>query len=272
MKILVVDRDELAASMIKSRLEPIGHQIVCQAGRTEGLDELAQQDFDLVFIDPSPQLHVKSLVLSIRKQIRYYPYLVVMSDHLTVTEALSSGCNDLLPKPLNPAQLDLITDNARRLSATLKLLNDSKEDFPSAGGIIAKSAINQLVLSCIDRADRYGEKTYMLMIELLNYKEIVANRGVSEADFSAARLAQYLVKLRRASDIIGQIRGASYTLLLLRPSTANEPLEAASRFAESLSRANDLTSGSGLKLELSVELVELPTGAQLVQHQFTLNG
>lgn len=83
-------------------------------------------------------------------------------------------------------------------------------------------------------------------------------------------MAQHLVRIRRQSDIIAQIRENEYALLLLRPLNDSEPVEAANRFAEYLSKCVDLPTNPIMDVELSVTLMNLPQGKKLVEHKMTL--
>jgi GGDEF domain-containing protein len=148
-------------------------------------------------------------------------------------------------------------------------IGDDSEDFPSAGGVIAKSAFNQLFLSGMDRADRYGERTFVLFISLSNYKEILEMDGPYAAEYAVAKLSQYLVLLRRQSDIIGQTARYEYALLLQRPAYDTEPVEAANRFAESLSNIKDIVSSGSTEVKVTISLVDLPMGAKLIEHIIT---
>ena len=270
MKILVIDRDEMSASLLKSRLEPLGHQVTYSAVKPEASLETGVGEFDVVFLDPSPQTNAKPMVVNLRRHIRYYPYIVLMSEGFTPEQALGFGFNDYLAKPFDLTLLDKKIENAQSFLNLTRHLRDGTEDFPSAGGIIAKSAINQLFLSCIDRADRYAELTYALFIGLDNFKQIAVQSGPYEAEVAAARMAQHIVRLRRASDIIGQVSSNEYALLLLRPMNAQEPIEAAARFADSLSNCHDMLSKPNMNVEISVNLVEIPSGAKLAEHNLTL--
>lgn len=270
MKILVIDRDEVTANLIRARLEPIGHEVTYLANKAEGVDTITHNDFDVVFIDPAPQTSLKPLIVSIRRHIRYYPYMVLMSPSMGLNDAISNGLNEILPKPFDPAHLDTVLDNAARLRGLYRHLSDDSEDFRSAGGVIAKSAFNQLFLSSIDRADRYGERAYMLFISIENYNHVGEKFGYQEAEIAAAKMAQHLVRLRRASDIIGQTRVNEYALLLLRPSTETEPRDAANRFAENLSRLTDMTTQPFMDIDMSVRLIDLPVANLIVNHKFTL--
>ncbi len=270
MKILVIDRDEQSANLLKSRLAPLGHQVTYAPAKTEGSLELQHNDYDVVFIDPSPQLNPKPMVVNIRRSIRYYPFMILMSDSHKTENALSFGFNDVIRKPMDPQDIDRKIENAACFLGIVRHFRDDSEDFPSSGGVIAKSAINQLFLSCVDRADRYGEHSYLLFIGLKNYKQIAVQSGAYEAEIAAAKLVQHLVRLRRASDIIGQISGNEFALLLLRPVDSREPIEAAGRFADSLSKCQDIMAKPNMDVEVSVVLVEIPTGAELVKQIISL--
>lgn len=253
---------------MKSRLEPVGHTVTAIQNKGEIADNITRHDVDLVFIDPSPVTNPKPMIVSLRRQIRYYPYIVLVSDAFSLADALSFGLNDLLEKPLDMAALDQKVDNGQRLLSLIRHMNDDSEDFPSAGGVISKSAFNQLFFSCIDRADRYGERTFAIFITLKNYKPIAADYGIDEANIAAAKLAQHLVRLRRASDIIGQTRVNEYALLLLRPTYEAEPIEAANRFADALARCTDIATRT--EIEICVSLIDLPAGNKLIEHIVTL--
>ena len=270
MKILVIDRDDMSANLIRARLEPVGHKITYLANKAEGLDTITHNDFDAVFIDPSPQLHPKPMIVQIRRMVRYYPYMVLLSSSLSLTDALANGLNDVIPKPFDPIHLDGVVENAARLQGLIRHLADDRIDFKSSGGVIAKSAFNQLFLSCIDRADRYGERAFVLFVSIDNYQDIIDKFGVTEAEIAAAKMAQNVVRLRRASDIIGQTRVNEYALLLIRPSTETEPQDAASRFAESLSKLVDMASQPMMDIEIAVRLVDLPAGHLIAEHKFKL--
>lgn len=272
MQVLVIDRDEMAANLIKSRLEPVGHRVAIQGDKSaEALDAISRENWDVIFIDPSPLTNPKPLVQSLRRGMRRYPYTILLSSTLGLAEALTSAMNDALAKPVDPAQLDTHLANAARLSGIMKHMGDDSEDFKSAGGVIAKSAFNQLFLSCIERADRYGENSFLLYITMSNYSASVDRDGEVEADIMVAKMAKHLVRLRRQSDIIGQTRRNEYVLLMQRPAYESEPVDAANRFAEALSKCTDIIAGSPLlEAELTVSLIDLPTASLVISHKIDL--
>jgi CheY-like chemotaxis protein len=269
MKVLVVDRDARVGQIIKARLEPQGHKVVQEAVKNNAVDRMVSEEFDVICLDPMPLTSPRPVILNIRRTVANYPYVFLLSETVSRQEALKLGCNDVMNKPFDGSLLDEKISNAERLTSLMKRIGDDSEDFPSAGGVIAKSAYNQLFLSAIDRADRYGERTYMLFISLSNYKEIRDHDGAYAADYAVAKLSQYLVLLRRQSDIIGQTAKYEYALMLQRPVYDTEPVEAANRFAESLAGCGDIVSAGSAPVEITVTLLDVPVGSKVVEHIIT---
>lgn len=266
MKILIVDRDEAAIQIAKSKLEAAGHEVIVEPSKNGAPDRVQAGGFDLVLMDPSPLENARPVISSIRRAVGRYLYIALMSETLSKAQALEAGANGILQKPLDPAALEQTLANARRLLKLVSRIGDDSEDFPSAGGVIAKSAFNQLFISAMDRAGRYAEKTSLLFISISNYQDILEMDGAYAAEYAVAKLSQYLVLLRRQSDIIGQTARNEYTLLLQRPGYEAEPLEAASRFAEALEKHDDITSGGASPVEVTVSLIEVPSGESLFSH------
>jgi PleD family two-component response regulator len=269
MKVLVIDRDTLSTQLIRSKLELKGHIVVDEAVKNTALERLEKETFDIVFFDPAPLNNARPLVLGIRRSVRNYPYVVLMSHDLKRDEAIKSGANDVMSKPLDAATLDQTMANADRLTALMKRIGDESEDFPSAGGVIAKSACNQLFWSAIDRADRYAERSFLVFIGMRNHKKVVENYGAYAAEYATAKLSQYLVRLRRQSDIIAQTGRSEFCLMLQRPQYDSEPIEAANRFAAALEKLEDICANDGDVIEVAVTLVSLPIGQLHAEHVVT---
>ncbi len=269
MKILVIDKDPLTAQFIKMKLEPLGHKVSSETSKNDAVKHCQSNEYDVIILDPSPLTSPRTLVLDLRRSALRYPYTILMSQSpVSQEEALNFGINDILKKPANPAELDNKIDNANYFSKLVKRIGDDSEDFPSAGGIIAKSAFNQLFLSAIDRADRYGENTFLLFISLNNYNDIYATEGPYAADYAVAKLSQHLVTLRRQSDIVGQTAVNEYSLLLQRPIYETEPTEAANRFTESLIGYEGFQTLDTKNIELNITLTSIPSGARPFNHTF----
>lgn len=268
MKILAVDRDPVVLQLLKSKCQALGQQFYEEPAKNSAIDRLAKEHFDVIILDPSPLTSSRPIILNIRRTLKNYSYIFMMSESSTLEEAIKAGCNDLIVKPVDAGILADQIKNAQRFTDLVVRIGDDAEDFPSAGGVIAKSAFNQLFLSAIDRADRYGESTYVLFISINNYTEIHDLDGAYAAEYAVAKLSQYLVRLRRQSDIIGQTAKYEYALLLQRPLYESEPIEAANRFAESLMKYEGMVMNGGGKVEIKVSLLEIPSGRTVAEHIF----
>ncbi len=266
MKILVIDREEITAQLMNSRLEPLGHQITLEPVKNNAVERLKSERYDMIFVDPAPLTDARPLALNLRRGSGNDLYIVQMGHDITQGVAIKSGANDALNKPIDPQALDNTVENAKYLTSLIKRIGDESQDFPSANGIIAKSAFNQLFLSAIERADRYGERTFIVFIGISNYREILEGEGASAANVAAAKLSKYLTRLRRQSDIIAQTETFEYALLLQRPQYESEPMDAANRFAEAVHNFDDLFQSEGMAPRAYVKLIELPVGSQLIHH------
>jgi DNA-binding response OmpR family regulator len=270
MKTLIIDRDEMNAQMMTSRLEQHSHNVIYEPVKNEGVEKIANEQFDLVFIDPSPMKDAQALTLNIKRRSRYPLYLVLLAGDDTkpkYEEVTKAGCNDFLMKPVDAEQLETKVANAKRLHDLAANLGDTREDFPSAGGVISKSAFNQLFLSAMDRSGRYNELTYILAIAIDNYNELKEMDGAYSAEYSASKMAYHVVRLRRMSDIIGQTGKNEYQLLLQRTVDETEAIEAAKRFAASLDEFDDIVPPEGNRVTISVNLIHLPSGALCFSHK-----
>ncbi len=266
MKILVVDNDDVTVNLLKSKIEASGHQFFSETAKNKAVDRVKADAFDVIFIDPSPLTTPRPIILNIKRSVSSYPYIFLLSESFNPEDAILAGANDLFAKPIDSVSLGEKLKNAVNLKALVANYGDDSLDFPSAGGVIAKSAFNQLFLSAIDRADRYGERTYVLKISINNHKDVLDMDGPYALDFAAAKLSQKLVLLRRQSDIIGQTGKYEFTLLLQRPIYETEPVEAANRFGEALSKVEEIAAPGTNTLDLRVGLYEIPTGKIIVEH------
>ncbi len=267
MHILIFDRDEAVAALLKSKLAAPGRDITLRAGTADSIAPLDPRSVEVIFVDPSPHKNAEQAIITLRRQIPTQAYVVLMGTDVTPEQGLAAGANDILKKPFNPGDIALRMENAERLRELQRRLNDPDDDFPSGGGVIAKSAFCQLFLSAVDRADRYGERSYVIRMALRNYNQIKVMDSDHAADVAAATVAQHIVRMRRGSDILGQIGPYEYALLLQRPVGSDEPTEATLRFADRLARSLELARRTPVPIEILLTLVEIPTGASALMHE-----
>ncbi|NCO03891.1 MAG: response regulator [Alphaproteobacteria bacterium] len=265
MKILIIDRDRLSSQLMVSKLKAEGHSVVEEAVKSEAIDRIEKgEHFDVVFVDPSPMKDARAIMLNIRRMSHRYPFIVLMANQddqtIDLTATFEAGGNTFIRKPIDNLIVADKVRQAMHMRSMIQKIGDDSEDFPSAGGVISKSAFNQLFLSCLDRGNRYGELSYTLSIGVDNYSEIETLDGKYNAEYVSSKLASHLVRLRRQSDIIGQTGINEYTLLLMRTQHPNEAKDAAARFAQNLEELTDIAPSPTIKVKIFVRLTSLPDG------------
>lgn len=282
MKTLIIDRDSVTSNMMRSKLEQSGHDVRVESVKNDALGQIGAQNpedgFSLVFLDPAPLANARPLILNLRRAAAQYPYIVLMrpsEDTMPEDEeedgvpTLRTGANAGVMKPLDDLALQEHVENAVRLRALITLLGDDTLDFPSAGGVIAKSAFNQLFLSALERADRYGEETYIIVIGIHEYMNLRDESGPYAAEYSSAKLANTLSRIRRHSDIAGQIDRGEYALLLQRPQYDSEPFDAIKRLILDISGRADIQPDATHSVQVTLSLISLPDGKEHMSRTVT---
>lgn len=271
MSVLVVDHDESSAQLVKSRIEAAGLSAQTAAGRVEAQTYLSTHPaVDIIFLDPAPLTQARQYIIQLRQTASSYVYVILMGQIISAKDAHTAGANMSLSKPFDTARVQEVVACATRMLDIQRHLNDTREDFPSGGGVIAKSAFCQLFYVALDRADRYGEQAFILFIRLMNLNQIKVNEGDYAAQVASATLAKVVSQFHRQSDILGQTGKSEYALLLYRPSEDHEPVEAALRFADMLGRHDQLRMATRTGIELEVELVSIPSGVRVAHHPFMI--
>ena len=266
MRVLIFDHDEDIAQQIKSALLSLGCQVFEESLKNGVLERISQADFDIIFVDCVRLKKPQELIFGIRRHASNYPYLILLEGITNTHRGKGMSVNDRLNLPIEEQAVSEKVKNAAHFLEVIRRIGDDSEHFPSAGGVISKSAFNQILLSAIDRAGRYAEDSFLLFITLDNHQEIFETDGPYAADYAAARVSRYLVLLRRQSDIIGQTGKHEYTLMLQRPQYEQEPVEATKRFAQSLAECEDIISTGVTPVEITLSLFEIPTGKIVDQH------
>jgi NtrC-family two-component system response regulator AlgB len=143
LRIMVVDDEANIRTTLSICLEADGHSVVAHGNIQDAMDDVARQVFDLVFLDL--RLGVDNGLDFIPKLVAESPWakVVVITAYAsieTAVEAMRRGAMDYLPKPFEPAQVELVTRKVaerRRLELKVEALQsalgkmDAEADFPT---------------------------------------------------------------------------------------------------------------------------------------------
>ena len=143
LRILVIDDEANIRMTLSMCLEADGHRVVAHGNIHDAMEEVARQVFDLVFLD---------LRLGMDNGMDFLPRLTAESPWAkvvvitafasieTAVEAMRRGAIDYLPKPFEPAQVQLVTQKVaerRQLELKVEALKnalgslDAEADFPT---------------------------------------------------------------------------------------------------------------------------------------------
>ncbi|TAL38626.1 MAG: diguanylate cyclase [Alphaproteobacteria bacterium] len=271
MEILVIDRESLTNQLISSRLGAKGHHVVAEPNKNLAFDMIKGGKFDCIMVDPAPLSEARPVVIGIWKNIRAVvkPYLLLLSKTGTTEEAILAGCNDVLNKPLSNQDLETKISNAERIMEICRMLA-TEDNVHSSGGMIGKAAFNQLFLSAIDRAFRYGERSLIVFIEVTNHDEVVKAVGAPAFEETIKKLTEKMTFMRRQSDVIGRLGAEVFAILLQRPQYETEPIDAINRFSEVLDKFYQAFEDKRGAPKLHLRLIELPQGSQRTDRRVPL--
>ncbi|MDE1152858.1 MAG: diguanylate cyclase [Micavibrio sp.] len=262
MEILVIDRESLTNQLIGTKLGAKGHKVVTEPNKNAAFDMIKAGSFDCIMVDPAPLPEARPVIIGIWKNLRspVKPYILLLGKTGTPEDAIAAGTNDVLNKPFSTADIETKIGNAERLQdITRKLARE--DNVHSVGGLIGKAAFNQLFLSAIDRAFRYGERSLIVFVTITNVDDMNAAMGQDTVNDTVSRLTEKMTFMRRQSDVIGRLGFKDFAILLQRPQYESEPIDAINRFTEVLDKFQAGFENRAAAPKLHLRLIELPQGA-----------
>ena len=266
MKILIIDRDPLTTQLLQTRLQGEGHEVVAEPVRKRALELLSQESYDVILIDPAPLPSVRQVTLPLRwEQRHHYFYIGQLSHDPDPEEVVAAGLNDIIAKPFDWQEVAEKMANAERLVTFMKYLSTTPE-ISSDTAVFGKRAFYQLVLSALDRAYRYDEKAFLMLIQVSNADALLQAFGSDGAKGLFEKSEQFLSTLHRRSDYLGHIDKSSYGLLIMRPALSSEPLDAVDRIGLAL-REFQQSLLPAEAMNFTIQLWGLPSAAILREYR-----
>src|SRR5882724_9585001 len=120
MRVLIVDDDEFALSVLENTLGRMGFSAVSARNGSEAMEVLRQGDIRLVVTDwDMPGLSGVELCRAVRREdLSGYVYIIMLTGRegpRQRLEGLCAGADDFLNKPLDPEELLVCLKTAERI-------------------------------------------------------------------------------------------------------------------------------------------------------------
>jgi two-component system, sensor histidine kinase and response regulator len=128
LHVLVVEDNEVNQRLVGRMLQKRGHHVVVANNGREALEALAQDAFDLVFMDVQmPEVDGFEATASIREKEKgngHHQFVIALTAHALKGDrerCLAGGMDAYLSKPIRPKELDEILDKYLALQAKLQI-------------------------------------------------------------------------------------------------------------------------------------------------------
>jgi diguanylate cyclase (GGDEF)-like protein len=223
INVLVIDSDRAVRDLLKDELELVGYKVSIAIDVEEALKLANKTPFEIILTDLKfpgadgielakkfKQLRSDTSVIAI---VPYYSLKLAM-------EAMSKGdVFDYVTKPFNIEEVKLVL---RRVTDRQYLLRQAgqKEFYQELSildgltGIYNRRYLDEVLRREIERAKRYSQAVSLLMLDIDDFKQYNDTHGHQAGDEILKKLANFLVEVVRATDMVFRYGGEEFVVLL----------------------------------------------------------
>lgn len=214
-RVLIVDDDEILAEHYRLTLSAAGILAEKVCAPQDVLAALANLNPDLILMDLyMPEYSGADLA----RAIRYDPawqgvpivFLSAEEELDKQIQAMESGADDFLVKPLSPQRLaSMVKARARRARTIAELMSQD-----SLTGLLKHASIKDRLAQEVDRAKRQGKPLSVAMADIDFFKQVNDGWGHPMGDQVIKALGQLLRQRLRHQDSIGRYGGEEFAAVL----------------------------------------------------------
>jgi diguanylate cyclase (GGDEF)-like protein len=218
MRVLIADDDPGARLLLSATLERLAHEPAVAEDGDEALRLYRAQPPEVVITDlRMPGLDGAQLASAIRAESgEGYTYVIVLTgeaDDAAARDAMEAGADDLILKPLNPAELERKLIAAQRMIALHRRLHrDARQDAMTGVGNRLRLA-EDLEALC-GRVTRYGHAYCVALLDIDRFKEHNDSAGHRAGDDVLRAVATVLEEAIRSGDTLYRYGGEEFLVLL----------------------------------------------------------
>ncbi|MDA0174099.1 response regulator [Solirubrobacter taibaiensis] len=240
MNILIVDDEPGSRLMVSSAVRRLGHEVVEAEDGSDGWQRFQAGRPEVVITDwAMPGIDGTELTRRIRSlEGGGYTYIMVLSaraDEHAQRDAVRAGADDVLAKPLDPAELERGLIAAERLvTMHRRMTSDLRRDPVTGAG--SRVRLDEDLAALCARVTRYGHTYCVAMIGL-----------VPGSDDGVRRVGAALTEEIRSGDVLYRYGPAQFVVLL-----PEQGLETANLAANRLRTASERAAPAGTAISVGI--------------------
>ena len=272
MRVLIADDDAPSRLLLCAAVARLGHECAEASDGEEALARFHEIQPDVVITDlEMPRLDGAGLVRRIRSAPDVaYAFVVVVtaqSDEGKTRDAMEAGADDLILKPIQPADLERKLIAAQRVTTLHRRLHrDARQD--ALTGVGNRLRLAEDVVALCGRVDRYGHAYCAVLLDVDHFKGYNDGAGHQSGDEVLRAVAEALAATIRSGDTLYRYGGEEF-LVLLPEQTLDGAALAAERLRAAV-EALDLRHPGGGAVTVSAGVAGLGTGACTPEDVFEL--
>jgi two-component system, cell cycle response regulator len=240
-RLLLAEDSPMERQLLESVLQQGGYVVECAEDGLQALEKITREPFHILLTDwEMPGLDGAALSRRVREaELPGYVYILLLTGHGSsdlAVDALSSGADNFIRKPVDPAELLAHVNAGCRIVQLERSLRAANEEIrrltitdPLVGTFNRRHLDAELAKE-VERARRYGHCLSTVMADLDRFKQINDHHGHIVGDEVLREFAwRARASIRQGSDWIARFGGEEFVIVL--PET---PLAGATATAEKI--------------------------------------
>ena len=191
--ILIAEDNALLRRILEANLREIGYDVVAAADGREALKILTRGNYPLIITDwVMPGLDGPQLCRAVRNlALDHYTYIILLTSQdskESVIKGLEAGADEYLVKPVDPAELTVRLNTARRILDLESSLKQSLEENRRLSmrdpltGIYNRRYLDDRLSQEIKRTFRYERSLSVVMFDIDHFKRVNDTYGHHAGD------------------------------------------------------------------------------------------
>jgi two-component system chemotaxis response regulator CheY len=218
MKVLIAEDDPSSRLLLSAAVERLGHDCIAAEDGDVAAALYTEQHPGVVITDLSmPGLDGSELVSRIRSApdapYAYVLVLTAQADEAQARAAMEAGADDLVIKPLDPAELERKLIAAQRVTGLHRRMHaDARQD--TLTGVGNRLRLAEDLDALCGRVSRYGHAYCVALLDVDRFKALNDSAGHRAGDDVLGQVAGALAKTIRRGDTLYRYGGEEFLVLL----------------------------------------------------------